>query len=180
MLRLKKVDDEFDLQVQTIATIIDDLNFQPQFIFELNDSIDYKVINSLNYKGVYLIEIETNPQLNYEEWLAKFKIEWEDPLYKRHFVPNIKLKRTKEHKELKEWFPLYIGKSKLISIRIKEHLDFKLTRNTTALKLRERTNLYGNRFRISTIEVDVKNYDQILPQIETVLRNRLNPIVGRQ
>jgi hypothetical protein len=48
------------------------------------------------------------------------------------------------------------------------------------LKLRARTNIYGKLFRVSTIEVDVKNWREILLILEKELREKINPILGRQ
>jgi len=38
----------------------------------------------------------------------------------------------------------------------------------------------GQRFRLSTIPVEVKNYDLIVPKLEAALRDVHNPILGRQ
>ena len=35
-------------------------------------------------------------------------------------------------------------------------------------------------FKVSTIKVEVKNYDIIMPQLERILRNKINHILGRQ
>jgi len=57
------------------------------------------------------------------------------------FVPNPKKQRIKVHLdqgELKEWMPLYIGKSKHINRRLWEHVYLPLAKKTFALKLNER------------------------------------------
>lgn len=64
--------------------------------------------------------------------------------------------------------------------RVKEHIFKELGKNTFALKLMERTNLKNETFRLSTIKLEVENYDWIVPVIENSLRNRINPIIGRQ
>lgn len=91
--------------------------------------------------------------------------------------------RIKSHTPVKlnQWIPLYIGKSKNISKRLQEHVFSKdMNAKTYALKLSHRKNLMGKSFRITAIEVNVKNYDLILPVLESTLRNRINPIIGRQ
>lgn len=55
-----------------------------------------------------------------------------------------------------------------------------LEKGTYALKLYERKNLSDSRFRISTIEVNVNNYNTIVPKVEAALRDDLKPIIGRQ
>ncbi|WP_157970322.1 hypothetical protein [Albibacterium indicum] len=84
------------------------------------------------------------------------------------------------HKELKEWIPLYIGKSRNIASRIHGHIFRELDKTTFAMKLKSRENLYGQRFRISYIKLDVNNYDMLVPYVERRLRNKINPIVGKQ
>jgi hypothetical protein len=81
---------------------------------------------------------------------------------------------------LTEWFPLYIGKSQSIAKRVKEHIDLELKKPTTAMKLLERVNIYGAKFRISTIKINVNNYDLIVPEFENYFRDKINPIIGRK
>lgn len=180
MDRFKNVDEKLTEQLKTIIDFAADLSFEAKLTFELNESINYSLLESLNFAGIYLIEIKTNPQKNYKEWLDEFKNEWEKAEFKKAFVPNLKSKRTIKHNQLGQWFPLYLGKSRAISKRIKEHIDLSLKQPTTSLKLKARKNLYGSEFRVSVVRVNVSNYDLIMPQLETLLRNRINPILGRQ
>ncbi|MBP8628021.1 MAG: hypothetical protein KBI04_05455 [Paludibacteraceae bacterium] len=180
MDRFKHVDDKLTEQLNAIIDLASDLSFEAKLTFELNETIDYTLLGNLNFSGIYLIEIKTDPQRNYKEWLTEFKNEWEKEEFKKSFVPNLKVKRTIKHNQLDSWFPLYLGKSKAISKRIKEHIDLSLTQPTTSLKLKARKNLYGCEFRVSVVRVNVSNYDLIMPQLETLLRNRINPILGRQ
>ncbi|SHM55246.1 hypothetical protein SAMN05444484_1078 [Flavobacterium chilense] len=48
------------------------------------------------------------------------------------------------------------------------------------MKLRHRTNLHGLEFRVTTLEIDVLNYDFIVPHIECSLRKEYHPIIGKQ
>lgn len=181
MTDLEQIDKVFSTQISELRDLIASYDFNVQFNFKLDGIADYSnSLNSLNFPGIYLIEIKTKNNQTFDEWLTNFKSQWEDPKYKDKFVPNIKAKRTKQHSELTEWIPLYIGKSKNISKRIKEHLYLKLNRPTTALKLKERTNIYQQEFRVSTINIKVINYDLIMPQFENLMRDRINPILGRQ
>ncbi len=43
-----------------------------------------------------------------------------------------------------------------------------------------RGNLGDETFRLRVLSLRVKNYDSIVPEFEKNLRNRFNPIVGRQ
>jgi hypothetical protein len=43
-----------------------------------------------------------------------------------------------------------------------------------------RENLKNDSFRLSTLNVNVENYDAIVPKIEWQLRNRINPLIGKQ
>lgn len=180
MDRFKHVDDKLTEQLNAIIDLASNLSFEAKLVFELNEAIDYSLLENLNFAGIYLIEMKTDPQRDYKEWLNEFKNEWEKEEFKKSFVPNLKVKRTIKHNQLDHWFPLYLGKSKAISKRIKGHIDLSLTQPTTSLKLKARKNLYGSVFRVSAVRVNVSNYDLIMPQLETLLRNRINPILGRQ
>lgn len=92
----------------------------------------------------------------------------------------MKKSRIHAHSQFNEWIPLYIGKSRNIGGRITEHVHQVKDRRTFSMKLKARTNLHGNVLRVSWIPLDVVNYDMIAPAIESMLRDRINPILGRQ
>lgn len=48
------------------------------------------------------------------------------------------------------------------------------------MRLKAHTEQANETFRVSTLELDVDNYDTIAPLVESVLRDELNPIVGKQ
>jgi hypothetical protein len=79
-----------------------------------------------------------------------------------------------------QWLPLYIGKNKDIYKRIIEHIDLSPEKNTYAMKLRHRINTHGLEFRVTTLEFEVTNYDFIIPHIERSLREKYNPLIGKQ
>lgn len=95
-------------------------------------------------------------------------------------MSNSKKGRIKQHSELKEWIPLYIGKSKNIGNRLREYRYLGRDNKTYALKLQSRDHLKDDRFRISTVRIDVINFDWIMPVAERYFRNERNPIIGRQ
>ena len=135
----------------------------------------------LEYSGIYFIEIKNDLKFSdFTSWVTNFREEWEDSKYKTHFVSNLRKKRINTHKELNEWIPIYIGKSKKISGRIHEHIYKELGKPTFALKINARENIKKEKFRLSVIKVSTENYDWVLPLFEKTLRNKINPIIGRQ
>lgn len=135
----------------------------------------------LNFQGLYLIEIKNDLKYNaFKEWSEEFCFRWQDPLYVRRWVSNPKKMRLAKHTELKEWIPLYIGKSKKIKDRLYEHIHLKLEQPTTGLKLLVRENMQNEIFRVSFINIPTQNYDWVMPKFEKILRDRINPIIGRQ
>lgn len=179
------IDQQLVCIKQEIVNITKDLYFIEFCQFNLNEEVKeiFTLFDELRYSGVYLIEIKNNSEFSaFNDWIEFFLPIWlgENEIYKRKFTPNLKKKRIKAHNNLGEWIPLYIGKSKNIRDRISGHIFSELDKTTFALKLLSRKNLYNNIFRLSTIRVQVKNYDIIMPIIESELRNKINPIIGRQ
>lgn len=147
-------------------------------ICDLSDEIR---IAELHYPGVYKIDIRRSGDHATFKDLAKwFCSEWVTDEYERKHVPNPKKKRLNAHRELGDWIPLYIGRSRDIAGRISGHIHLSLEQPTTALKLKARANMASQCFRLSTIHLAVENYDLIMPQVERALRDRHNPILGRQ
>lgn len=156
------------------------LNFKIVCEFDLEncESIPWNEIHS---KGIYFIEIKNKTNFNdFQSWIKTFREEWEDEKYKYRFVPNIKNKRINKHNELKDWIPLYIGKSKKISTRIHQHIFKEIEKTTFALKLNAREHAKKETFRLSIIEIPTNNYDWIVPVLEKTLRDQINPIIGKQ
>ena len=157
------------------------MNFSELTEFKLDNAGNIIPWNDIVYSGIYLIEIKNNGKFfTYNDWVQNFKSEWEDNQYVAKFTPNLKKVRIRAHQVLSEWMPLYIGKSKNIGSRIHEHIYKDLEKTTFALKLMARVNLKNETFRLKTIKIEVVNYDAIIPRIESQLRNRINPIIGKQ
>ena len=95
-------------------------------------------------------------------------------------MSNLRKVRINQHTELKELIPMYIGKSKQIGGRVRQHIYKELGKPTFALKLNARENMRNKTFRLNVIRVPPENYDWVMPVIEKTLRNRINPIIGRQ
>lgn len=177
---LIKLDRLYDEANKSLEKLIE--NSKPEFVCTFNVleglKIDYK---DLNYQGIYFIELKVNDRdFSYEEWIVDFKSKWEDVRFLKKFTPNTKKKRIKMHSEVREWMPLYLGKSKNIGDRLNGHINQPLHKSTFALKLAARDNLGNPQYRVSTLKVPVSNYDLIAPQIEKSFRDRYNPLVGKQ
>lgn len=192
---LKEIDKIITDQLELIEKKIKlkEIDFEEICEFKLNDIVDSEtdIFNELDYKGIYLIEIKRDTLQDYVEWVDSFTkkfrgIEGDEKKFLHKFTPNVIEKRKYKHKDKnEEWIPLYLGKSKKIRSRVKEHIFLGLDTFTFALKLKARKideiSIFGNElFRLKTIRVDVDNYDVIVTYLEKILRKKHNPIVGKQ
>lgn len=155
---------------------------------EFNELCEFSMTNlenipweEINCQGLYLIEIKNDLKHNvFSEWANDFCKRWGDERYVKRWVSNPKKMRLVKHKELGDWIPLYIGKSRKIKKRIHEHIHLKLEQPTTGMKLKARENMQDEIFRISYISMPIQNYDWVMYKLERILRDRINPILGRQ
>ncbi|NEU09779.1 hypothetical protein GZH53_15740 [Flavihumibacter sp. R14] len=175
---LNQVDISLIEEAKKLHLMAECMEFIPIQEFTLDSQTKCICHDEYNLPGVYLFEIKVVVSTNIIAWMTDFTNLWRDVTFS--WVPGIKNVRVKSHKELKDWMPIYIGKSKRVASRVNDHLLKSSAATTFAMKLKERTNLYGNTFRISWIPMDVRNYNMIVPAIESALRNRYNPIIGRQ
>ena len=182
MESIQQIDEAFTEIVKALNSHIEKLNFEEICTFKLNKThIPEIPWGTLKYPGVYMIEIKNKGDHDsVKSWIDEFRLKWEDDKYKKHFTPNLRKKRIKEHIKLEEWIPIYIGKSRKIEGRIHEHILKDLFKTTFALKLNARENLQNEVFRLHTIKCEADNYDLIVPLIESMMRDRLNPLIGRQ
>lgn len=175
-----KLDDELCSAVQEIETFAETLVFNRLHEFEVNSKLNEFNFDLFNFQGVYLFEVYDSAKMN-GKFIKEFCDLWTHPNYEKKATPSPKKKRIIHHIDGdNNWIPIYLGISKKVSQRIKAHILKKLHQRTFALKLRERENLYGIKMRLRTVELEVKNYDQILPIIERKLRDQINPIIGKQ
>jgi hypothetical protein len=162
---------------------------------ELASMIPFKLVGSLlddelvsrqSYPGIYFIEVYTRGTAleTLEQWIDTFRGEWQAEKYRDRFVANPQKRRIRTHLasgELKEWMPVYIGKSQHVNCRLREHVHLPLEKKTFALKLAARPTMMARQWRFSTISLDgISNYGVIAPQMESALRNHYHPIVGKQ
>lgn len=181
IVHLKNVDVQLSKIFELFNQVVNDIELDE--ICRLSDENTIK--SKCNYPGIYLIEmLVSSQQKDIEEWIKEFKDAWEAADYKDKHTPSTKKKRISQHQQLKEWMPIYLGKSKNISNRVMAHLDQPLEKTMFALKLKARNNLPSlESFRLRALNLEKlskENYDLIVPRIEYCLREKLNPIVGKQ
>lgn len=177
---MKLIDEKISAIQTELSQYAESLNFNELCEFSMN-TVQNIPLEDLNCQGLYLIEIKNDFRHHiFKDWAEDFCFRWTDPLYVKKWVSNPKKMRLSRHKELKNWIPIYIGKSKKIKDRILEHIYLKLDQPTTGLKLNVRENMREEIFRISYINIPTMNYDWVMPKLEKILRDRLNPIIGRQ
>ncbi|MDT0295825.1 hypothetical protein ACFQ3R_11505 [Mesonia ostreae] len=180
-MNIEQIDQEISKQLELLKEKVKVTDLKEICEFKLTEAESKIPWENLKFKGIYLLEIKNSNRFDtFELWINDFKNEWEGENYKYKFTPNTKKIRIKAHKELKEWIPLYIGKSKNIDKRIHGHIYKELHKTTFALKLMARKNLIDHTFRLKVLEINVHNYDSIVPKVEWQLRNRINPIIGKQ
>ena len=176
MNRIAQLDEQLSNLFEGFNAIANDLN-----INVICDLANESKIEQQKYPGIYLIDISAaGIKSDATEWIEDLRAEWEHEDFLRKFTPNFKKKRIAEHKQLAEWMPLYLGKSKTVGKRVLEHINLGLDKSTFALKLKARAGMAKRQFRLSTLELRVKNYDLIAPALENALRNRFHPLVGKQ
>ena len=183
MKDLKALDNKLTALDIDLKAMVNEVKFQEIGTFKFEDFLNQELnFNSHNFKGLYIFEIKNNGVFdNIQDWKIDFTERWCDEEFLRRFVPNVRKKRLIQlNDNNQEWIPLYIGKSKTVGKRIHEHIYKPIEKTTFAMKLKARHNLANEIFRISAAEINVDNYNWIVPVLENELRNKLNPIVGKQ
>lgn len=96
MEELIKIDKEISISAKRLKNAVKNLKFEEICEFNLNkEHIPEIPWGTLNYPGIYLIEIKNNGNSdNFETWVENFKLEWEDEKYMKSFTPNLKKKRN--------------------------------------------------------------------------------------
>ncbi|GGC75791.1 hypothetical protein GCM10011387_31960 [Pedobacter quisquiliarum] len=167
---------KIDIELDEIAGKLEFVTIQE---FELSEQISKICDSTYNRNGLYIFELHYHDtSLSVNDWMSQFSDDWKK--FPISWVPGIKRIRVSKHKSLKNWIPIYIGKSRKVGNRINEHIIKNIDATTFAMKLKSRTNLYGRKFRVRWIPLDVTNYDMIAPALESKLREVYNPIIGRQ
>ncbi len=182
-----KIDNAINEELAKLKPVIDDLEFDEDsaLMFELNEEVG-TICNNHRFQGVYFFEVKLpacqNGEKTPEDLLDEFVTLWRDSAYHMKWTPGIKQSRLLANKQIASegWIPLYIGKSRDVGKRVNDHIMMNLAKTQFAMKLKSRKNLYTYMFRVRFIKIDVLHYDMIVPYVERELRNRLNPIAGKQ
>ena len=187
-----RIIEEFDTNissyVEQLKHKIKDITFDvsKSIYFIISDELVSKDLFEYKKKqGIYLFELNLDSPGFIEKKrptrIKNFAESWAKRKNDSFFSSSVIKKRLKVREDFDEqWLPIYIGKNKDIYKRIIEHIEMSPSKNTYAMKLKHRTNLHGLQFRVSTIELDVKNYNFIIPHIESSLREEYHPIIGKQ
>lgn len=177
-MKINQIDDEITRQISLLDKEIEKMEFENvDFEFYISESEKYFKKEALDFQGIYLIEIE-NKTPNFKKWIKEFSIKWENKKF--HNRPRVRKKSVENLTLTDNWIPLYIGKSKKVGNRLFEHLFLENNKSTYALKLSDKKFLKNEKIRIKTIQIEVENYDQIVPHIESKMRDKIKPIVGKQ
>jgi hypothetical protein len=182
MKEIDRIDKEFTKSAKALQIETEKLTFSRICEFKVNKNSSSNIPwETLKYPGIYLIEIKNDGNFNsFESWVEDFREKWEDERYLKSHTPNLIKTRIEKHTDLGEWIPIYLGKAETIGSRIREHIFKELCKTTYALKLNARENLENEIFRLKTIKCQVANYKLIVPSIESQLRNKINPLIGKQ
>lgn len=144
---------------------------------------DLDTVAKQTYAGIYRIDIATDSSTeSSRDWIEELRGEWEHEDFKKRFTSNFKKKRIEHHskKPLAKWMPLYVGKSKHIDKRVLEHVSLGLDKNTFALKIAARPSMANRSFRLQTLRCDARNYNLIMPRLESAIREHIHPLIGKQ
>ena len=181
MQDLELIDIELKKQFEKLSELTKTIEFKEIAQFKIDGAAEKIPWDQITYPGLYLLEIKNDGKFkSFDTWVKHFKNEWENEEYLKKSTPNLKKLRIRAHSDLGDWVPLYIEQSRNIGSRIHGHIYKELHKTTFALKLMARKNLKDDLFRLKAIEISVDNYDSIVPRIEWQLRNRLNPLIGKQ
>lgn len=136
--------------------------------------------------GIYLFEAKFRKEkVQRETFVEYFNSLWnKDRASIIHYPAIIKSRIALVQKNFnkKQWVPIYLGKTEHLNRRINAHINLGPDKKTFALKLaaRKKTLCYVS-FRVKYIKIRNTQETQILlSKIETVLRRKIGPILGRQ
>lgn len=164
------------------------INCKVEAEFKVDSDVDTQWCHIYKKKrGIYFFEIKFNSidtNISKEEMALYLKNEWN--LSERGSKPSI-IKGKVEKYNIKngDWIPFYIGKSRDLNDRVGQHIKFvRETKKTYALRLNELTSgiFKDADYRVRIIELDEYSGDKywIVEIIESIIRNQINPICGRQ
>lgn len=166
---LKKISEEIESEISKV-----DLDGEISYEFKLDEFEKSEINLQKNTQGIYIFYTKKNS-------LSSFEKKWGNKITKHS--PKIIKDRIKYHQEYsksKEWIPLYIGKSETVKSRINQHITKEKESTTSSMKLRERKKFDNDTFAVKIIPLETSHYGFIAHKIESILRKRINPIVGKE
>jgi len=124
----------------------------------------------------------------YGKDLSDFQNKWKSANEVISYYPKFNKKRalqTITQYKSNQYLPFYLGKSENIRSRVKQHVFLDGNKTTYALKLKaiceKQTIIDQSLFFVSQLSFPFSNESYFLLNIvETELRNKLNPIIGKQ
>lgn len=174
-MKVSDIDDLVEPLKAGLDEFIKEMTFRP-----LCDLYDKDKVRKQNYNGLYLIEVSTKGHKDLNDWINYFVGVWDRDDFSKSFTSTTKIRRIRKHSKLKKWMPMYLGKSSNVASRLLQHIELPKEKRTFALKFEARNNIQGIKFRVSVIKLNSCNYGFISSHLESGMRNRLNPIVGKQ
>ncbi len=191
VIEILKKDDFLDscikkLKEQTLEIVFDEDNPQ-KFAGE----------NISNTHGIYMFWADfskwvAGPCDSLQALLESFEDKWNNKngcekcinfpqVYKTRVENLIKQNKGNEPVVAKD-IPFYLGKAEKVAKRIKDHFNLEATNTTYALKLNARAeSLKGIKFKVAWLPFDVSDDEYfVVSKIESLLRDKLNPIIGKQ
>lgn len=160
--------------------------------FSYSDIESIKLTKFNKMCGLYYLEVKFEDNFeqftNKKSLIDKIAVDWKEGCSGK--CPKINKERmgTRDIKSYKnrKWIPFYLGKSKELDNRLEEHLTgAEKGEGTYKLNLQHNNNeLFKNaKYRVKIIEVKELKEDKyywVLTRIESELREKLNPICGKQ
>jgi len=156
--------------------------------YEVSDKGKIKIPH--NSSGIYMFwaDLSSFKENNTESLNAlcsQFLDNWDKPTENISYFPKSNQGRTEKtliNIEKGDMFPFYLGKSQNIEKRVDQHLYLKAESSTYALKLSNRPKLLKNIvFEITWLPLETTSETYFLvSRVESLLRDLINPIVGKQ
>ena len=179
MILIEKIEKHFDV----ILKAIDDRVLEVEkYLLENKEPIDTFEKNWEKAPGVYAIFVEPN----HKKKLSSFPKLWDD-FNMEKYSKTVSSRFQKSIHEQKEIYTFYLGKSEKVVTRLNEHFNHTATSTTYGLKLAERDDIkkdyefYYAYYELEKDDSRAKAINQfIITRLESKLRERMNPWVGKQ
>ncbi len=199
-IKLKEIDTKFSLNKVSLKELMPEFNFKDELSFTLNrEEICKSIDTNLKKKsGLYFFELKVDGKLSSSPslFLEDLKSRWIESSYRNITItdsegkessktkklssPKPIDKRIKTYTTLESWLPFYLGKSDDLYHRISQHIEQPWDKSTSSMKLQEREQFHNFDFRVKVLQLEVQNYDMIVPFYESEYRKIFNPIIGKQ